>query len=105
MNHFTDKTGYNGIRASPIWRFWASQPPDPVNHPFGAYFTTLTPDTPNLAIKLGIPKRKLEYLFSFVDKNDLIALDNDRGEWIFYSPRDYEVEKERQVYHGKSEDL
>src|SRR5437660_1245920 len=102
MNHYTDQDGYNAIRASSPWRFRASQPPDPKSHPFGAYFTTLPPDTPNLAIRLRIPKRKLEYLFSFVDGGDLIPLDGDRGEWIFYSREDYYVEKDRQLYHGKA---
>lgn len=104
MNHYTDKVGYNGIRATPVWRFVAAQPPDPKNHPFGAYFTTLSPDTKNLAIRLGIPRAKIEYLFSLDDTGDLTPLNNDRGEFIFYSPSDYLVEKDRQVYQGKAEE-
>ena len=101
MNHYTGKKGYNGIRAAPDWVFKASQPPAPADHPFGAYFTTLPPDTKNLAIRLGIPRSKTEYVFSFADANDLTPLDSDRGEFIFYSPLDYLVEKERQTFHGK----
>ena len=107
MNHFSDKEGYNGIVATSTWRFRASQPPG--DHPFGAYFTTLAPDTPNLAKRLGIPKRKLEYLFSFEDRGDLRPLQNKRGRlnkrgrWIFYSPQDYYVEEERQVYSGRTD--
>jgi hypothetical protein len=101
MNHYTDRAGFNGIRASSPWRFRAHQPPDPRNHPFGAYFTTLPPDTPNLALRLRIPK--LEFLFSFLDRTNLIALDNDRGEWIFYSKKDYYVVRERRIYHGRTD--
>ena len=104
MNHFTDKKGYNAIRATPDWRFKASQPPDPANHPFGAYFTTLTPETKNLAIRLRIPRSKTGYLFSFVDANDLTPLDSDRGEFIFYASADYVVAKDRQQFHGKRDD-
>ena len=104
LNHFTNLQGYHGIRAAPTWRFRASQPPDPRHHPFGAYFTTLAPDTLKLAKRLGIPKSKIEYLFSFADLGDLRRVDSDRGEWIFYSPTDYDVTREslRQEYHGKA---
>ena len=104
MNHYTDKKGYNGIRATPDWVFKASQPPDPASHPFGAYFTTLPPDTKNLAIRLRIPKSKSDYLFSFGDATDLTPIDGDRGEFIFYSPADYVVAKDRQQFHGKRVD-
>jgi len=107
MNHFTDKDGYNGIRASSPWHFRASQPPVRLHHPFGAYFTTLPPHTKNLAKRLGIPKRKTEYIFSFDDIGDLTPLDNDRGEWIFYSPVDYDVDRKRQrlAETGKVDEL
>jgi hypothetical protein len=104
MNHYTGKKGYNGIRAAPDWQFKASQPPDPANHPFGAYFTMLPPGTKNLAIRLGIPRIKTEYLFSFADANDLTPLDSDRGEFIFFSRGDYLVVKERQQFEGKKDD-
>jgi hypothetical protein len=98
MNHFTNLAGYNGIRAAPIWRFIASQPPG--NHPFGAYFTTLSPSTPNLAKKLRIPVDKLKYVFEFVDVGDLTPLPGGRGAYIFYSALDYLVAQDRQIYHG-----
>jgi hypothetical protein len=104
VNHYTDKKGYNAIRATPEWKFKASQPPDPANHPYGAYFTTLPPDTKNLTIRLRIPRTKTEYIFSFVDANDLTPLDGDRGEFIFYSAADYFVVQDRQLYHGKRDD-
>src|SRR5205085_2937969 len=96
-----DKNGYNGIRATPTWRFKASQPPAPASHPFGAYFTTLPPDTKNLAIRLGIPRLKTEYLFVFVEAGDLTPVDSDRGEFILYSPADYLVAEDRQQFQGK----
>ena len=102
MHHFTDARGYNAIRASSPWHFRASQPPG--DHPFGAYFTTLPPGTPNLAKRLRIPKSKLEYVFIFADAGDLKPLEGGRGAFIFYSEEDYFVEEDRQVYHGKSED-
>src|SRR6266404_4146918 len=99
MNHFTDKGGYNGIGAQPIWQFIASKPPG--NHPFGAYFTTLNSDHPKLAQKLRLPKEKLEYLFQFVDEGDLTPLPGGRGLFIFFSPQDYHVDIPRQLFAGK----
>jgi hypothetical protein len=104
VNHYTDKKGYHGIRATPDWRFKASQPPNPASHPFGANFTTLPPNTKNLTIRLRIPRTKTEYVFSFVDADDLAPLDGDRGEFIFYSSADYVVPQNRQKYDGKSDD-
>lgn len=94
MHHYTDKDGYNAIRATSPWHFRASPPPG--DHPVGAYFTTLPPGTPKLANRLRIPKSKLEYMFTFTDVGDLTALRGDRGEWIFYSPTDYFVDERRQ---------
>jgi hypothetical protein len=99
MDHYTNMTGFNSIRASPIWRFLAAQPPGP--RPFGTYFTSLGPRTRNLAKRLGLPKDKLEYMFSFADRGDLIPLHGGRGAYVFYSRTDYEVEPDRQTYHGK----
>lgn len=67
--HFTDRQGYNGIRAEVDWCFKASPPPPP-DHPRGAYFTTLSPRTANLAKRLRIPREKLEYVFAFLDNAD-----------------------------------
>lgn len=98
MHHYTNLASYNAIRASTVWRFIAGQPPG--NHPFGAYFTTLPPGTPNLAKKLRIPASKLGYVFIFVDVGDLTPLPGGRGAYIFYSPIDYHVVEDRQIYHG-----
>ena len=93
------------MRASSPWQFRASQPPG--ERPFGAYFTTLPPGTPNLAKKLGIPKSKLEFVFTFIDTGDLTPLRGDRGRWIFYSLGDYYVGSERQLLAqtGKVDEL
>lgn len=72
MNHFTDQAGYNSIRAAVVWRFVAAQPPG--NHPFGAYFTSLSRGSRNIAQRLRIPKSKIEYVFEFADIGDLTSL-------------------------------
>jgi hypothetical protein len=99
MNHFTDTDGFKAIAASTTWRFVADQPPG--DHPFGAYFTTASPDDPKLWKKLMIPKRKREFVFSFVDRGDLTPLRGGRGRFIFFSPEDYEVEPVRQLFAGE----
>ncbi len=66
----------------------------------GAYFTTLSAETPNLAKFLRMPKRKLEYFFSFQDIGDLQPLRGGRGDYTFYSVDDYLVPPERQESHG-----
>ncbi len=99
MNHFTDRGGYNGIVAASPWLFRAEQPPG--GHPFGAYFTVLPPHTRRLAKKLRIPREKTEYVFTFVDRGDLLPLRGGRGVFILYSPADYVVEKDRWIYAGK----
>jgi hypothetical protein len=96
--HYTDSFGYNAIRAHPVWRFLARQPPG--NRPVGAYFTYLPPDTPKLAKRLRIPRSKLAYVFVFADIGDLQILDGGRGDYIVYSPVDYEVVEDRQIHSG-----
>ena len=98
LYHYTNTAGYNGIRAQPIWRFLARKPPG--KRPVGAYFTYLSPDTPKLAKRLGIPRSKLAYMFVFADAGDLQSLDGGRGDWILYSPVDYEVTEDRQILCG-----
>jgi hypothetical protein len=99
VNHFTDLDGYNGIWATrPVWTFHAGRPPG--DHPFGAYFTTLASDTPNLAEKLRIPRRKLAQFFSFQDVADLTPLRGGRGQWVFYATNTYPVDGDRQLDHG-----
>jgi hypothetical protein len=100
MNHFTNQDGYNAIVAVSPWLFRAAQPPG--RRPFGAYFTVLPPGTSRLAKKLRIPRDKIAYVFTFVDRGDLIPLRGGRGAYISYSPADYAVEKDRQVYAGKA---
>src|SRR5207244_1149246 len=80
-------------------------PTDKESTLFAAYFTTLPPDTKNLAIRLGIPRTKTEYVFAFVAANDLTPVDSDRGEFIFYSPSDYLVAEDRQQFQGKRDDV
>lgn len=98
LHHYTDKEGYNAIRAQPVWRFVASQPPG--QHPFGAYFTTLGRNTKNLAKRLRIPWAKVACFFEFTDAGDLTPLPGGRGQFIFYSPADYDVDPPRQLDHG-----
>jgi hypothetical protein len=100
MNHFTDKQGYNSIRSQPTWLFVAGQPPG--EHPPGAYFTTLPPTERRLAHKLRIPVSKLQYRFAFQGDNGLLPLPGGRGGYIFYSPVDYPVDRERQSEHGET---
>ena len=100
MFHYTDKSGYNAIGLQPTWSFKASQPPG--HHPFGAYFTDLPPETPNLAKRLRIPRTKVEWYFEFVDIGDLKPLSGGRGVYIFYSPHDYRVACARQLNHGET---
>ena len=75
------------------------------NHPKAAYFTTLPPRTPNLAARLRVPRRKLEYVFAFHNVGDLNHIRGGRGKYIFYSPDDYEVVEKRQIWHGKSDEF
>lgn len=96
--HYTDDEGYQAISSQRVWVFEASQPSG--DHPFGAYFTTLGPGTRNLAKRLRIAKRKLEFVFCFTDQSDLRPLRGARGEFIFHSRADYAVTKDRQVCHG-----
>ncbi len=102
VHHYTNKTGYNAITATPEWMFKANRPPAP-EHEFGAYFTTYGPNEPNLSNKIRVPKKKLEFMFTFVDAGDLLTLRGWRGRGIFYSRTDYCVPQARQVFHGPRE--
>ncbi len=103
MLHYTNGSGYKSISSQRIWVFKASAPPG--SHRTGAYFTTLGPHARNLAIRLRIPKEKLEYVFAFSGQDGLKPLDGGRGEFIFWSPVDYNVEEPRQVYAGPTEEM
>ena len=96
--HYTDQVGYNAIASQVVWHFLAGQPPG--QHPFGAYFTPLGRSTKNLAQRLRIPKAKLAFFFEFTDVGDLTPLPGGRGQFIFYSPKDYDVDQPRQINHG-----
>jgi hypothetical protein len=100
--HYTNKRGYNAIKATPEWCFKAFQPLA-LGHPFGAYFTMLGPETPNLAKRIRVPREKIEFTFSFLDQNDLTPLRGGRGTHICFSPADYTVAQDRQLYHGERE--
>jgi hypothetical protein len=100
MNHFTNRAGFNAIGSQTDWSFRASQPP--ADHPKGAYFTTLAPQAPNLAVRLRIPREKLEFVFQFYDAGDLRPLDGGRGSYILYSPTDYLVAEGRQQHKGST---
>ena len=103
IHHYTDRPGYNGIRATREWCFKARQPP--ADHPAGSYFTTLGPETKNLALRLRVPRSKIEYAFVFTGIGDLLPLRGQRGEFILYSPNDYIVAESRQVASGERSSL
>jgi len=100
VNHFTDIAGFNAISSQPVWTFKAGTPP--TDHPFGAYFTTLAPETPNLAVKLRIPRSKLATIFQFSGETGLEPLVGGRGEFIFFSRKDYLVDEARQERSGRT---
>jgi hypothetical protein len=96
--HYTDTRGFDGIRSARAWRFLVSKPPS--EHPKGAYFTDLDESTPFLAMKLRIPRTKIEYVFVFSEDGGLKPLPGGRGQYIFYSEMDYVVDEPRQIRHG-----
>ena len=98
MFHYTDEAGYKAISSQIVWTFLARQPPG--GRPIGAYFTAKNPRFPRL-YKLAIPRWKRVYVFAFVDAGDLKELSGGRGEYVFYSPTDYNVEVVRQKYCGR----
>ena len=103
LYHYTDKDGYNAVRSQPAWMFKVSQPPKREN-PVAAYFTILNPQTPLLAVKLRIGRKKIEYAFEFENAGDLKRLDPDRELGVFISKENYRVEPSRQKFHGPSEE-
>lgn len=107
MYHYTDKEGYNAIRAGVEWRFRIGRPPklDP-EHPPAAYFTTLGPCESNLE-RLRIPAEKRQYVFTFADSGDLIPLRGGKGRYILFSTADYVVARDRQLplFSGLSDEV
>ena len=57
------------------------------SHEAGAYFTNLGPKSPNLAIKIRVPREKLSHVFAVIDEGDLRELPGERGEHIFFAHR------------------
>ena len=103
--HYTDEKGYKAISSQPVWVFKASKPPGA--HPKGAYFTTLGPQTKNLAKRLFIrgAAEKIKYVFSFSGDENLKPIEGGRGAFIFYSEDDYPVDKDRQQLHGLTAEI
>lgn len=52
--------------------------------------------------KLRIPRSKSEFVFCFRQSIELIRLDGGRGEYVWYSPNDYAVEKLFQDGNGRT---
>jgi hypothetical protein len=105
--HYTDRAGWNAVRAQSVWRFKASQPKDP-NRPVGAYFTDIEPTAENLRTlykRIRVPKVKQEYVFWFFDAVGLEQLNDGRGrdKCIFFSRGSYDVPEERQKYAGTTD--
>lgn len=99
MNHYTDAVGHKAIRALPVWHFRAGTPRTPTRER-GCYFTTLTPDTRNLAQRIRVSREKTQFLFSFDDAGDLQPIAGGRGAYIFWSRNDYLVAEDRQRFEG-----
>lgn len=96
--HYTDRKGYNSLRAGVAWTFKIHQPPPrDSNHPIGAYFSTLPPWSKRLCQQLKIPKEKTEFVFAFQGGVGLSPLQGGKGDRIYYSEVDYVVEKPRQL--------
>jgi hypothetical protein len=98
MNHFTNRRGWQGIRATSPWCFRARRQRG--NNPTGAYFTTLDPSSPKFFKRTRVPRHKRPHMFCFVDIGDLVPKRGPLGRWVFYSPSDYFVAKHRQLYEG-----
>jgi hypothetical protein len=101
--HYTSDEGFKSIASSATWRFRAGKSAG--THPFGAYFTDYPERTPNLALKLRVPKYKIAFFFEFDDRGEvkgrvLEPIPGARGRHIFFSRVDYEVGTERQVACG-----
>jgi hypothetical protein len=105
--HYTDRDGWNGIRAQKVWLFMATQPKDP-DRPVGAYFTDIPPTEENLRTlhkRIRVPRVKQQYLFWFEGAQGLVRHNHSRGrdKRIYYSPGDYAVAEERQRGQGETE--
>jgi hypothetical protein len=100
VNHFTNKKGWNAIRAASPWRFRARKQRG--GRPTGAYFTTLHVNAPNFSSVTRVPIAKQRYRFTFLDIGDLTPRRGPLGRYVFYSRTDYLVDRRRQQYEGLS---
>ena len=105
MFHYSNSKGYKAISSQAVWLFKASEPP--CDHPKAVYFSTLPPGTKNLGKRLFVRgcAEKTEFVFMFTGGEDLPRLPGGRGDHIHYSVEDYPVVKERQIMHGKTEEI
>jgi hypothetical protein len=55
---------------------------------------------PKFYKRTRVPVHKRTHVFSFADIGDLIPKRGPFGQWVFYSPTDYYVARNRQVYEG-----
>ncbi len=101
--HYTDRAGYNAIHSQVDWVFKAHEQRRKGLRdvrPFGAYFSLLPPDAPEISVRLMVPKEKQEFVFIFRSTEDLQPLRGGRGKHVLFSPEDYNVERGRQVWCG-----
>ena len=107
--HYTEKSGWNAVRAQSVWRFKPSQPKDP-GRPFGVYFTDIEPSEANLRTlykRIRVPKVKQEYILWFLGTLGLEQLNGGRGRdrRIFFAGIDYDVTEERHKFDGTTGDV
>ena len=94
-------------RGRVAWRFRAASPPVTVRS--GLTFTVCHQALPGWQEIWVYREARQSTCFPFEDRGDLRPLQNKRGRlnkrgrWIFYSPQDYYVEEERQVYSGRTD--
>ena len=101
--HYTDKKGYNAIRAGrgegKSWWFKATKPR--ADHPVGVYLTPLGPDTEKLVTKARISHAKSEYFFKFeIPESQLKRIRGDRGRFVLYSANDLDISESQQIASG-----
>ena len=103
--HYTDDGGFKSVGSQTDWNFKASQPPG--DNKFGAYFTTLTPDSYRFSARVKIPKDKQRFVFAFSGQPGLQPKEGGKGAYILWTTNDYLVteESDRQEHKGASETL
>ena len=73
--------GHKAISAKVDWMFVASQPPG--DRPFGAYFTTLRPNSRRFSARTRIPKLKQGFVFEFDGMDGLEPIAGGKGATFF----------------------